>query len=473
VLTELKKWWIKGKGTWKWTLTAEPVKSARSHKGEEMNVSLKDLSQVWQQYNKDFKAGIVPVSRSSPETLPDILTGGADMSELPEREATGLTASPPPPANWEDGWSNEASEFIRDVVNPDKNLCMQAMALDGIYQIIKILDEQGGCASIVAKGKDSKDNDLESVRDFLLQVTLRQHSFRVARLGVERYKRDVKDYEPMLPWMIVAALGHDLGKIEAMRNTHSDRIVALKNSRLTMDPEMKDSSCSLTSYSKHDHPSISATLIATIFANHDNDRALRMTVETILNHHNSRKSPPQLEGDLVYADGKAREMEIAKVTGRQMKEWKDWFDPKEFLTRLRPIINVIALKSAWGAFSFGGIVYFSPTVFQAEAAKYAVEKNVIDLSLMKAKESNFAATKIVKSLREINAVSNELANEKDSYRQYEISTTQSPNTKVLPLIALKIELFGLPSELDKNKDGSYYTIKSVKPKETKGRQDYD
>ncbi|MCK9195405.1 MAG: HD domain-containing protein [Syntrophales bacterium] len=415
---------------------------------EEIVVPLKELSNIWLKYNNSYQKAQTPsvvvtvesmgtppaaspnTSPSETPPLPDVLTGGPDKPELPKIGATGA----PTPFDKNSDWSNEATEFIRNAVKPYENMCKHVNTLDGIYQIIKILDDQGGCPSIVQVGTDKADNDINSVKAALSQVTLRAHSFKVAMFGIELIKSSW--HESVIPSMIVAALGHDLGKLPSLRVGDT--------------------------YSKHDHPIISAEKVASIFEG-QMPKGIDIVLQAIKDHHQG-KSSEQFTACLQSADGKARETEIAAVYGLQMKEWRDWFDPKEFLKLLKPQINAPQTGKAWKAFSYGGNVYFDKMFLQETAREYAKLQKIADLSVIRDRDIEYALKKIVTSLREIEAVSSELPNKEDFVRLYEILTTQGyPQSKLL--VPLKIEAFGMPSELERNKDGSFYSIKSVKPKE--------
>ena len=83
--------------------------------------------------------------------------------------------------------------------------------------------------------------------------------------------------------MIVAALGHDLGKIPEFRSR--DR------------------------YVKADHPLTSVSIVEEIFEKDKNAHWLKMVVKAIGEHHQS--ATDQLSAPLKEADGKARQLELA------------------------------------------------------------------------------------------------------------------------------------------------------------------
>ena len=446
----IKEWWTKEKK--KWTeAPPEPVDpSVTIPESEMISVTLQELSSVWVGYNKTFKSVktpsvAVPVvsdddlkeSPESPVNPGPASVVVAEQPSLPDELTGGVQ---PLPLGKNSGWCNETTEFIRDVVKPYEQGCDLINALDGIYQILDLLDKQGGCPSIVNVGKDDADVDLKTMKGILLQVTLRQHTYRVAILAVSRILEDYRDPGPVIPPMIVAALGHDLGKLPTLRVGDT--------------------------YSKYNHPPISEEKVRAIFTG-NNLPWLGRVLKAIKGHHtraDENNRADQFAADLQYADGKAREEEIARVTGKMTKKWDEWFDPKEFLERIKPYINAPQIGNQWKAFSHGGIVYFEATFLQECAKEYAESKNVVDLSVVRNKDLEYALRKIVKSLREIGVVSDDLANKEYYGRNYIIALKQGRSVPKF-LVPLNIDAFGPPSELEKNKDGSCYVIASVRPKE--------
>ncbi len=82
-------------------------------------------------------------------------------------------------------------------------------------QILKLLDREGRCSSVVNIQNDVEGNWDENTFQLLGRTTLLDHSLNVAEQVVQLLS-DADDWH-VIPDTMVAALGHDLGKIESAR----------------------------------------------------------------------------------------------------------------------------------------------------------------------------------------------------------------------------------------------------------------
>ena len=82
-------------------------------------------------------------------------------------------------------------------------------------RILKILDQEGLCPSVVNLSSDNEGNWDENTYRILGQTTLLDHSLNVAE-QVVKLLSESKDWH-VIPDTMVAALAHDLGKIESVR----------------------------------------------------------------------------------------------------------------------------------------------------------------------------------------------------------------------------------------------------------------
>jgi hypothetical protein len=103
-----------------------------------------------------------------------------------------------------------------------------------ITKILEMLDNEGMCPSVVHgdKVKDPDSDFEESTFTQLAEVPLYLHSLAVARKFVSKTSEEI-----LLPNILIAALGHDLGKIPAHHNNY---------------------------YSTGDHPQISLIILSSI-----------------------------------------------------------------------------------------------------------------------------------------------------------------------------------------------------------------
>ncbi len=82
-------------------------------------------------------------------------------------------------------------------------------------QILKILDQEGHCPSVVNMHGDVEGSWDENTYRILAQTTLLDHSLNVAEQVVQLLS-DSKAWH-VIPDTMIAALAHDLGKLESMR----------------------------------------------------------------------------------------------------------------------------------------------------------------------------------------------------------------------------------------------------------------
>ncbi len=82
--------------------------------------------------------------------------------------------------------------------------------------ILKLLDEEGNCPSVVDLKGDVEGNWDENTYKLLAQTPLLDHSINVAEAAIELL--DDEETGHVIPDTAIAALGHDLGKLESIRS---------------------------------------------------------------------------------------------------------------------------------------------------------------------------------------------------------------------------------------------------------------
>ncbi|HOE19046.1 MAG TPA: hypothetical protein PLX02_11515 [Syntrophorhabdaceae bacterium] len=346
----------------------------------------------------------------------------------------------------------ETPSFIKDVIEPYAGILAQAGAMGGISKIVERLDREGGCPSVVVNGNDGiPGTDYDTVKDIIDKVTLRSHTFRVARLSMEALRTSYGNkFENHLPTVLVAALGHDLGMLPSLR--------------------------AMEEHANKDHPTISDAAIEEFFKDkYDAIEAagddatlvgelrvkitwLEMARKFIRDHHTMNATG--LAELLREADGQAREMEIVQMTGTlKNPPWKEWFDARTYLDNyIRMEINA-EQEQRWNAFSLGGVVYCNPELLFVAAKRYARDVKVTSRRLFRTTDNSRAIKEVLSYLRGINAVSPELGHE-DIQKKYKIGFDRGKSlTK--PLTPLVAEIFGAAGELDKTKEGLSGKIISI------------
>lgn|GEM_PF-365487 len=156
-----------------------------------------------------------------------------------------------------------------------------------IIDILRILDEKGDCSSVVSGRNESYELD-KSLYDLLSEISLREHSLRVARKCFEFGVSGLSE-----PKVVISALAHDLGKIPEYHKEF---------------------------YSLGDHPVISVQVLRGIRWFKDLSYAEEIE-RAILYHHKTGKG--ELVEILKKADAGARREEVDIAKERKRKREKE------------------------------------------------------------------------------------------------------------------------------------------------------
>ena len=109
-----------------------------------------------------------------------------------------------------------AQAFYGEVIEPHKESL--SGVLEGINRIMELLERYGDCPSVVDTITDSERGEVTRIGNILSKVTLRDHTFNVTRIALRLLKDTYHDPVGYIPVAIIAALGHDLGKIPELRS---------------------------------------------------------------------------------------------------------------------------------------------------------------------------------------------------------------------------------------------------------------
>ena len=231
-------------------------------------LSLDDLCPIWIKYNSSFKPATVvketAKAASGPEETALSSPPGEDAGTAEDRSASGKAVM-------------TVQAFYGEVIEPHKETL--GGMLEEINRIMEILEQYGGCPSVVDTIADSEKKTATRMGDILSKVTLRDHTFNVARIALRLLMDAYDDPVGYIPVVIIAALGHDLGKIPQLRSQGK--------------------------YVKADHPLTSVSIIEEIFEKDKDAHWLKMVAKAIGEHHQSATDP--LSELLKEADGKARQ----------------------------------------------------------------------------------------------------------------------------------------------------------------------
>jgi hypothetical protein len=389
---------------------------------EKLVLSLDDLCPIWIRYNSSFKPAVVVKETS------EAADSGSEETALPSEDAGTQAGEPQPPSG---KILVTAQAFYGEVIEPHREAL--AGMLEGINRIMELLECYGGCPSVVDTIADSEKRAATRVGDILSKVTLRDHTFNVARIALRLLMDAYDDPVGYVPVVVIAALGHDLGKIPQLRSQGK--------------------------YVKADHPLTSVSIVEGIFEKDKDAHWLKMVAKAIGEHHQS--ATDRLSELLKEADGKARQMEIEQAEKSASRSWEEWFDCKEFLRRVGATVNVTQTGSAFRAFSVDDAVYCDPTFLYETAGAMAAEKNIIDITLFRDTDKDKALRRIVESLRKSDVLTPELGKAYTT-RRYEIQVEQGKPKRTL-LVPVKADAFENRAEFEKIKASHPPLIKGIIP----------
>ena len=331
--------------------------------------------------NSSFKP--TPIAKEPVEAA----ASGPEEAAIPAPSSKSVPVAEDQPSNGRAVMAVQA--FYNEVIEPHKE-CLSGM-LEGINRIVEILEQYGDCPSVVDTIADPEKKAATRVGDILSRVALRDHTFNVARIALRLLKDAYDDPVGYIPPVIIAALGHDLGKIPQLRSQGK--------------------------YVKADHPLTSVSIVEEIFEKDKDAHWLKMVAKAIGEHHQS--ATDRLSELLKEADGKARQLEIGQAEKRASLAWEEWFDCRELLRSVGATVNVTQTGRAFRAFSVEDAVYCDPTFLYETVGAMAAEKGIIDIALLRNTDKDRALRRIVESLRKSDALTSELGKAYTT-RRYEI-----------------------------------------------------
>ena len=402
---------------------------------EKLVIRLEDLSQMWLKYNENVLPIAPPKIENTSPPLPGTDSGEPGEGfyvECDTDKKVEEAKSPAPIKPHAVPVKTATNLFYEECVAPYEEIIKTAGIKDELNSILEYLDKYGDCSSVVTDRDDEEGMDLEVFADILRKVTLKEHSFNVARIALKKLPQYYQDYENLIPKVLLTALCHDLGKIPELRTNRT--------------------------YAKGDHPIISVSKMRSFFEGKEipwMGKGEGSVEDVIKNHH--RKTSDQFSALLKEADARARELEIESAN-KEMKfrQWEEWFDLGEFLNRIRIEINV-SQANRWNAFSFGSIVYMTPDFLCNTVREMVRDRKVLDLNIMAPSKKEVVLKKIGEELRKADILVDGV---KEGFYGSIYSLRLQQGARKMMLVPLKIEVFGLPSEL-KTKEGFLQLIKDV------------
>lgn len=437
-----------------------PQKKAKKH--QKIIIPLQELSTIWTKYNDDFMPA--PESLILNDSLPQHDNVKKIVKDIPPEEAVtekkaggkeetiNTDGQDVKPADVKKADSNSTdnsndintasfipapaspvTDFWNDCVTPYIKMFQEQKVLDIVIELIDILEKYGQCSSVVLDNSDSESDDLKSVRDNLAKVTVRDHSYSVARNLVEIVKGYYHNNpEAFIPKAVITGLAHDIGKIPELRMNNA--------------------------FNTTEHHLISAGKLNTMLTGKEVFWA-RQAVSAIEAHHIQTKD--DFANMLKRADREARQFEMLKFTPKfDIIKFESWFDIEGFYRIIESRLNYIQSYDQWEGFTFDRIIYCKPSFVFESAKKLCNDKKVIDLTFVYESDRDIALRKTVSILRKNNLIPDTLHHNFAS-RKFEV-TTKIGYKQGLVLTPLKPLKTTNLVEIEKRKQDYLLIIRSVR-----------
>jgi hypothetical protein len=290
-------------------------------------------------------------------------------------------------------------------------------------RILQILDQEGHCSSVVNLSGDVEGRWDENTYQILAKTTLLDHSINVAEQVVKLLSE--KEAWHVIPDTMVAALGHDLGKLDSMRGY----LYSLGEHPLAAGPQLNG----ITGFNElpkkneilraiklhHKMPEglLGKTLkkadqlarqkeLENAVAQHENvpEKIPENRLEALAQRHNvadneqiptvTAGSEPTRQDTTVKAAaawqaqadiyGESNETSKSKDAAEvpKLMDISTWFDAEGFLDELKPYINKMYSRR-FLAFSMpNGYVYFQTKVLEEVARKQAERAGCMEIAAM-------------------------------------------------------------------------------------------
>lgn len=407
---------------------------------EEIIIPLAEIATIWTRHNTGVAT--VPVKQESNDNKNNVVMYGLKKPEKlqrPDKENNGDEEKTTPKTVMSTGLSMDSlTEQLRslweDCILPYNDIIKNQGAETVLMEVLQILETHGHCPSVVIDNKDDESLDMITVRDNLVKVSLKEHTYAVCRYIIGNLKETFKDYEIMVPAALISSLAHDIGKI----------------------PELRLSGA----YNSKDHAKVSAYKLSELLEESDmvwKKRAIR----AVNDHHTATKD--ELTSLLKQSDRQARQSELSLCTREyEIKPFSEWFDLKKYLTEyVAPGVNV-SQTGKWNAFSFRGGIYARPDWLYDQARIMCHHNKILDLLFIYTSEKDNAIRMIVNAMRHENITP--LLGVNYPARKFDIRT--SVQVKKLP--AMYLTAFTIPDyintiEMESRKSGFTEIIDTVLP----------
>jgi hypothetical protein len=292
------------------------------------------------------------------------------LAETSETINAGHAAQPPLPGLLDEPSSLDSKRRIEDydaLIAPYRPLLAEVASMEVLDELLRLLYEGGDAPSMVGwrgKTSDCEYRNLKEHKYFLqiLQnVSLYDHTYNVLKAALDIAREEMRDrHDLLLPAIITAALGHDIGKIASLLRSSPGK--------------------------KRTHEFVGKVKLKEMLSPFGNEVFTKIVVEAVGLHHTG-PCEDTVARIIMDADARAREYEIISAyPALSMKPMTQWLDLTRLAEIILPHINELVIKNrkaVWQAMSFGDVVYCRPDYVRDVLKELAFEKKVLDYRLVR------------------------------------------------------------------------------------------
>ena len=269
------------------------------------------------------------------------------------------------------------------------------------FHLLQLLDQEGECPSVVNVASDVEASWDSNTYTLLGKTTLLNHTLNVAGETVNLLSE--ADAKHVIPDALIAALGHDLGKLPSIKGylysigehpLASERVLAgIKSFKLLAKKD--DITRAIKLHHKRPEGLLGKTLKKAdqLARQKELEHAVEMIAER------EEISPPATpsilpegarsawtaQADIYNEDSDSSAKPKRAVPNRI--DISKWFDAQSFLDNLKPYINRVTGRR-FMAFSMpDGHIYFQAKVIEEVARKQAAQAGAMDISTMAADDT--------------------------------------------------------------------------------------
>lgn len=444
-------------------------------------MTLRELSDIWmkKEKKKETETKTIPISELSSLWRDEKLI--AELGRLPELK------------------SHRAASFMAQYVIQGSWFQKAPLQKAICVQILHLLDQEGDCPSVVSMNGDVEGSWDENTYQILGRTTLLDHSLNVAEQAV-RLLGESESWH-VIPDTMIAALGHDLGKLQSLRGhlystgehplaaglplnrlagfqglPRKDEILqAIKLHHKRPDGLLGKTLKKADQLARQKELEKVAALVTVLEPDRDNAEESashdeKSNQETVApepaQQDTAQKAAAAWQAQIdIYGDSEEVDKANDAADVPELMDISAWFDADQFLEELKPFINKM-FGRRFLAFSMpDGHVFFQTKVLEEVARKQAERAGCMEIATMAQKDPTMRQVllTIVQQLRgENDIIARGLI--KDNFFGGYFSVTKKIGKNIKGYYTpFHAEAFGSIAEMEQSKSETLRNIQSVKP----------